>query len=65
MFNPKVAYENLEIVFNEPPFYLGGSNVPNALNLNSNLEEANDLRKVKGRGLKPAYIKNLIHYKEK
>jgi len=35
MFHPKVAYENLEIKFNEKPFYLGGSQVPVSLGINN------------------------------
>jgi hypothetical protein len=59
MFHPKVAFENLEIKFNERPFYLGGSNVPLSLGITPiKQEEVIDDKKVVGTGLKAIYQKN-------
>lgn len=58
MFHPKVQYENLEVKFNEKPFYLGGSQVPQSLNIKNDNLDINDDKPTKGSGLKSIYHKN-------
>jgi hypothetical protein len=57
MFHPKVAYPDLEVKFNEKPFYLGGSQVPISLGINNNNSSNMSVNKVKGEGVKKTITK--------